>query len=345
MSGVWALLPAGTRRRHYKKYTRIMDVTVTPQMAAALKSFGGVPVQGILRDQLALPAGQAVTARVHLYEALAGSTLPDIAMHEKSVRGLGSSRRESWSLIHPLTPEAASILFKEPGLGRQVDPRFLADRNHITVGQRFYYLEIAGARPRLIASGAARRAARVSQTSLVIDFPKSTVRIFLFFSEAEAQALSAQLRGRAPIGTLLTTLKAGLDARLQALLSGVPTRSVRIIHEAVPAEHFSSPIVGAAVRLVGRPLRGLLIRWVLEALRRELEQRSEQFAAQFTRAAAAEADGVTVTIEFRQPSFMAPLRGLLSRRALQVSPIPSGGLFRQAVGDFAITIHPGFVRS
>jgi ABC-type transport system substrate-binding protein len=135
------------------------------------------------------------------------------------------------------------------------------------------------------------------------------------------------------------------DSINKALLSGVPTRSVRIIHEAVPAEHFSSPIVGAAVRLVARPLRGLLIRWVLEALRRELEQRSEQFAAHFTRAAAAEADGVTVAIEFRQPSFMAPLRGLLSRRTLQVPPVAAGGLFRQAVGDFAITIHPGFVRS
>jgi hypothetical protein len=345
-SGAWVPLPAATKSKHYKKYTRVLDVMVTPQMAATLKSFGDTPVQAILRDQLSLPAGKPVGARAHLYESVAGSTLPDIAMHEKSVRGLGSSRREAWSLIHPLTPEAAGILFKEPGLGRQVDPKFLADRNRITVGQRFYFLELAGARPRLVAGPRGmRRTARVSQTNLTLDFPKGELRISLYFSEAHAQALSTQLRARAPVGTILTALKTGISRRLGTLLSGVPTRSVRIIHEAVPVEQFRSPVIGGALKLIGRPLSGVLIKWLLEALKRELEQRADQFAGQFTRAAAADADGVTVAIVFRQPSFMAPLRKLLAGGSALAAATMGASFLRQAMGEYALVIHPGFVRS
>ncbi len=345
-SGAWVLLPGGTRRKHYKKYTRVLEVTVSPQMAAALKSFGGTSVQAILRDKLSLPADRPVAARVHLYEAVAGSTLPDIAMHEKSVRGLGSSRREAWSLIHPLTPDAAGTLLKEPGLGRAVDPKFLADRNQITVGQRFYFLEIPGSRPRLVAGPrGGRRSARVTQTNITLDFPKGELRVFLFYAEADAQSLSASLRARTPAGAILTALKARLDARLQDMLSGVPTRRVRVVHEAVPTEQFRSPVIGAGLKLVGRPLGRVVLRWVLEVLTRELEQRGEQFVGQFTRAAAAEADGVTVALVFRQPSFLAPLRRLLRGGSPADAAALSASLLRQAVGEFGLTIHAGFIRS
>jgi hypothetical protein len=345
-SGAWVLLPGGTRRKHYKKYTRVFDLSVTPQMASALMSFGGRSVQAILRHKLSLPADRPVAARLHLYEAVAGSTLPDIAMHEKNVRGLGSSRREAWSLIHPLTPEAAGILLKEPGLGRAVDPKFLTDRTHITVGQRFYFLEIPGSRPRLVTGPrGGRRTARVTQTNVTLDFPKGELRVFLFYAEADAQSLSALLRARSPAGVILSALMAGLHARLAAMLSGVPTPAVRVVHEAVPTEQFRSPVIGAGLRLVGRPLGGVVLRWVLETLRRELEQRADQFAGQFTRAAAAEADGATIALVFRQPSFLPPLRRLLGRGLPAAAAALDGSLLRQAVGEYGLTIHAGFVRT
>ena len=344
-SGAWVALPGGNRK-HYKKYTRVIDVTVTPQMAAALKSFGGQTVQAVIRDKLGLPADSPVAARVHLYEALAGSTLPDIAMHEKGVRGLGSARREAWSLIHPLTPEAAGILLKEPGLGRPVDPKFLADRTQVSVGQRFYYLEIPGSRPRLVARPqGGRRAARVTQTNLTLDFPKGELRVFLFYAEADAQSLAQKLRARTPAGALLAALKTGLHARLGGMLTGVPTRAVRVIHEAVPTEQFRSPIIGAGIKLVGRPLGHVVLRWVLEALQRELEQRGDQFTGQFARAASDEADGVTIRIGFRQPSFLPPLRRLLRGGSPADAAGMSGSLSRQALGEYTLTIHPGFVRT
>jgi len=286
-----------------------------------------------------------VTVRLHLYEAMPGSTLPDIAMHEKGVRGLGTSRREAWSLIHPLTPEAASILLKEPGLGRQVDPRFLADRNVVTVGQRFYYLEMREAAARTVAGPrGSRRSPRVAQTRIAFDFPKGELRAFLFFSEAEAQAISTQFRARAPISTVIAALKAGLENRLSTIFSGQPTRALRIVHEATPIEQFRSPVIGGALKLLGRPLAGVLLRWVLAALRREFEQRRDQFQAQFIRAAAAETDGVTLVIVFQRPPFFEQLRQLFSGKPLL--PVASArigaALKGQASSEYTLAIKAGY---
>ena len=46
-----------------------------------------------------------------------------------------------------VTPQAASILIpKNVGLARSYHSRFLEKRTRIAVGQRFYYLEVPGAR-------------------------------------------------------------------------------------------------------------------------------------------------------------------------------------------------------
>lgn len=344
-SGAWIPLPGGTRRKHYKKYTRVFDVTLTAQVAAALKSFGGTPVLAVLRHRLSLPIDRPVATRVHLYESMAGSTLPDIAMHEKNVHGLGSSRREAWSLLHPLTPEAAGVLLKEPGLGRAVDPKFLADRTHIAVGQRLYFLEFPGVRmPSVADPRTGRRQPRITQTNVTLDFPKGELRVFLFYAEADAQSLSTLLRTRGHASVILTALKAGLDTRLTAMLSGVPNRAMRVIHEAVPTEQFGSPVTGAGLKLAGRPIGGILLRWVLEALNRELEQRRDQFSGQFTRAATAEADGVTLALVFRRPSFLVPLRRLLGGDLIAAAAL-RGSLAGQAMSEYGLTVHAGFVRT
>ncbi|HMG17376.1 MAG TPA: hypothetical protein VK573_01525, partial [Gemmatimonadales bacterium] len=345
VSGAWVALPVQNKRKHYKKYSRVLDVSLTGQMAAALKSFGGVPVQAVLRDQLGLAPNGPISVRVHLYEAVPGASLPDIAMHEKNVRGLGSSRREAWSLIHPLTPEAAGILLNEPGLGRQVDPKFLADRNVVTVGQRLYYLETRAARPRMIVGArGASRSPRIAKTKVAFDFPKGELRVLLFYSEAQAQAIATQLRGRAPASMTIAALKSGLDPTLATLFSGVPTRAVRIVHEAAPIENFQSPVIGGVLRVVGRPLAGLTLRWVLETFKRELAQRREQLAAQFTRAAASEADGVTVVIVFQRPSFFQQLRAVFSGKSALPAAALGAALLRQAIGEYGLSIYPGYPR-
>jgi len=345
VSGAWVPLPSANRRKHYKKYSRVLDVALTGQMAAALKTFGGVPLQAVLRDQLGLAPNGPISVRVHLYEAVPGASLPDIAMHEKNVRGLGSSRREAWSLIHPLTPEAAGILLNEPGLGRQVDPKFLADRNVVTVGQRFYYIETPTARPRTIVGvRGGSRSPQIAKTKVAFDFPKGELRVLMFFSESQAQAIATQLRGRAPASIVIAALKSGVDSSLATLFSGAPTRRLRVIHEAAPIENFHSPVIGGALKVVGRSLTGLTLRWVLQTLKRELDQRRDQFAAQFTRAAASEADGVTVVIVFQRPSFFQQLRAVFSGKSAVPAAALGAALMRQAIGEYTLSIHPGYPR-
>jgi hypothetical protein len=82
----------------------------------------------------------------------------------------------------------------------------------------------------------------------------------------------------------------------------------------------------------------------LETFKRELEQRIDQFAGQFTRAAAAETDGVTVVIVFRQPSFLGPLRRLLRGGSPLDAATLASALVRQAISEYGLTIHPGYVR-
>ena len=137
-----------------------------------------------------------------------------MAIAEKTVSQLSNFHRREGVVAHPSPdPEAAGILLKEPGLGRAADPKFLADRNHITVGQRFYFLEIPGHRPRLVAGPrGGRRTAPVTQTNVTLDFPKGELRVFLFYAEADAQSLSALLRAHSPAGVILSALKAGLRA-------------------------------------------------------------------------------------------------------------------------------------
>src|SRR5439155_25820550 len=194
-------------------------------------------------------------------------------------------------------------------------------------------------------SRGARRWPRVGQTRVAFDFPKGELRALLFYSEAEAQALATRFRARAPIGAVLVALKAGLESRLATIFSGAPTPALRVVHEATPIEQFRSPVIGGVVKLIGRPLGTLLLKWLLEALRRELEQRRDQFAAEFTRAAASEADGVTVVVVFRRPSFFEHLRQVFSGKASLLAAKVSAVLQQQAFGEYALAIRPGYVWS
>lgn len=337
--GAWQMLPAQSSAKHYKKYTRVEEVLVSPQVAAAVRSFGGTPVGAFFRDQLKLPVDQAVRARIHLYEAIPGTTLSLISLHEK-VAGLGSKDRAAWSQIHPLTPEAAGLLLKEPGLGKPVLGRFLVDRNLVDVGQRFYFLEILG-------GGVPTRTgppARTSQTAVVLDFPRTELRVFLYYSETEAQEIAQHLRRRAHTATVLGALRAGLDVRLSTILSGEPTRQLRVIHEAVAQEGLlPAAAVAAVMRVVGPVLARLVLRWLIEALSRQVEKRYDEFAAQFTSAADAALDGVTLALTFKGLPFLTSLRQMITM-AKPPSLADVARMLTQGFGDVEFQLRPGYTR-
>jgi hypothetical protein len=338
-SGVWELLPRGSATKLYKKYSRVLEVTLTPQLAEGVKSFGDTTLGSILRDQLGVLPQATVRARIHLYELIAGTTVGSIAKGEKGVRGLGHAGRGAWSMLHPLTPEAAGALLKEPALGKAAEPRFLADRNVLEVGQRLYYLELPerSERPRSKAS-----LQRTGSTKVVVDVPGGTIRIRHYFSEAQAQALSMAFRKRAPLAAVLGMLRSGLESRLARLFSGSPTRALRIVHEAVPAESLLPSGVALLMKAAGRPVTEALTKWVLDALTRELRERYDALAGDVARAADADSDGVTLVISFARPPFLGGLRELLGGNLAALGRVKQA--LRQPTPEYSLSVRAGYAR-
>ena len=76
--GVWVARP----RPRYKKYSRVYEVTITPQVANQVRSFGATTLAAFLRARgVRLP----VAAKVHLYESIPGD-------HAQPDRGAGTAR-------------------------------------------------------------------------------------------------------------------------------------------------------------------------------------------------------------------------------------------------------------
>jgi hypothetical protein len=349
MSGQWMDMPLTSATKTYRKYSRVPEVTVTPQKAAELVSFGAAPLAAILRDQLGLPEGAVVRAKVHLYEAKPGTTLSLIALNERGVRGLGHARRDGWSLIHPLTRAAAGLLLGEPGLGVDVDARFLADGNLIEIGQRFYYLEIADAQPRIPWSGRGlaneatgatsdHRLAHTSQASFVVDTTRGEIRVALFYSEKDAQSLAARLRKRTASAVVLAAMRRLHRMQLHTALAR-PGRGARIVQDAIQNER--SPAVGTwrAIRQLGDPLHRLLADWLLDATHKELEERYDQLAQRFAAAADATDDGVTLLVAFDASSSLEPIRKAFQSPGQATAASLQG---RRPLGA-TIDVKPGFV--
>jgi hypothetical protein len=266
LRATWVGLPAGAPRRYYKKYTHVFDVEVTAQAADSIRTFRGVKLAAFLKDQLGVTP--PVRAKVHLYQAIAGTTLRRIARLERSVPGLGSPRTGT-DQFHPLTAQAAGVLLGQPKLGRDVPGRFGASRRAVAVGQRFYYLEIAGARPILVGAGGRARLRRMSHVHLAADLPKDEYRASIYLSEAQAQEVAGRVR--------LRDLPAALMLARRAYASAV------------------APAV-RDVRDVPEPLRRRLARQVDPMIARAFADHFKEGSAEFLAATENAEDGVTVFV-------------------------------------------------
>ena len=345
-SGAWVLMPVNGKHQRYKKYTRIIDINLTPQMAQWVKSFGGVSLATILRDRYGISSGTVANIRLHLYEAIRGTTLSHIAFHEKGLAGLGQAGRSAWTLLHPLTPCGAGLLFQEPGLGSDMPDRFIANRNNISVGQRFYFVEVPSVTPRPLPRIQTRSGVstggRQSQTRLMLHFPDNQIRLFIYYSDADAQNLKNALQKKS-LGAIPALLTPGLDVSLRTIFSGNAPKQLQVIHEAVPTQQGLPDTVYKIFRLIGGKICDLLIDWVLKAIRSKLEKEFDRFVEQFRRAADDPADGVTLAIIFKGPSFFEKLRKFISGQQSVFSSLL--GLFsvRNMFGDVMVELKPGFV--
>lgn len=282
--GTWVSMPLRRGRKYYKKYSRVFEVDITPQIAQALKLRVSTPAH----------------ARVHLYQATFGTSYGRVARLEGGVHGLGRHVRGAWRLFHPLTVAAAGTLLGEPRLGR--DHHRTRGRHRIPVGHRFYYLEI----PTVRASEAEVSAARASEVNVTLDFPKDEFRIYAYLSEADAQDVAARLRRR-DVTAAFVAVKRVYEAGLTAALTGDIRRHVRILSEDLPQEQLFGGLFHRLADEVKRVLARKVAAWVGRAVADYLQARAGELIA----ATEDPADGVTVVVTIVNPPGAPLVRKLL----------------------------------
>ncbi|GAB4099274.1 hypothetical protein [Sinomonas halotolerans] len=268
----------------FRRYTRIPEVEVTPQVAEAVRTFGGATLAAALRSAgFQLP----LRARVHIYEAVTGTTLPRIAARDRGPARSGGGPRRAWRRMHPLTPQAAGLLLREPRLGVAAPAAFLQSRGRVAAGQRFYVLEPLGAAA--AARPLAGAAARPSQPRVVVDLPQARIDVVVHLADADAQGIAAAVRQGAGTPALLQAL----SRAFRGLDFSRPGRGVVLRREAVEGEELSpAGIVGQVAPSVLGALRRRVRQWYLAQLAQWARTRAEEFAR-----AAAQGRGVTVRVE------------------------------------------------
>jgi hypothetical protein len=294
--GVWVGMPRHGPRK-YLKYSRVVDVVVSPEAAAAIRIRGGRMLATFLRDRLGRDG--PVRARLHLFQAVPGTREGRIARAERrstpgAATPAGTAAAEQLAgaagpepgELHPLTTQAAALLAGESGLGRDVSDEYLDEYAPLAVGQRLYYLEVPGGRPPVTGrtrSGRTERP-RMSGATAAVDPQRGQLTVAVYLGEARAQSVAVRLRRKEPLGATLTAIR-------------------RV--------YGSTPLVPPIVR-----------RWVRLALAEHLPKQRDAFLA----AAAAPEDGLTLLLRMTKPPGLAALAAALRDAGSARSSAPIRGL-------------------
>jgi hypothetical protein len=217
--------------------------------------------------------------------------------------------RHARRVFHPLSVAAAGTLLHEPGLGRDLPPAAGRRRHRIRVGKRFYYLEIAGARPVRPAGAtlAARAAAgRSSEVNVTLDFPKDEFRVFAYLSEADAQDVATKLRRRDVTAAIIAAKKI-YEAGLATAFSGEIARHVKILSEDLPQEQLFGGLLGGVTDRVKELLAKRVGGWISTAFADYVQARGAELVA----ATEDPADGVTLVATIVNPPGAPLVRKLL----------------------------------
>lgn len=331
-AGSWIQMPRSGPAHFYKKYTRVFDVTIDPQAAQSVTIFRGLPLANFLRDKYGLDITRPIQAKVHLYEATSTTRLSRISKFE-NLPGLNNKQPRAWVQLNPLTKEAASLLLKEPGLGKDIAPADVATRFKVAPGQRFYFLEIPGARLRIppVSHSKYKRVEQEQSAAIesrsgdvqgVINFVKSEITLNYYFSEEDAKSVTERLNRNDSLGVALT-IRHSLKNVLQQMLQKNISTKVKIIHEAIPElyleqydglqEQFSFSDLG---KLAGKGIITRLVQQLVEKISKvaydALGAYFKARAAEFREAQAQPQDGVTIKIKWTNVKGMSAIRALIN---------------------------------
>lgn len=329
VTGAWVAMPSQQKRKYYRKYSRIFDIEITPQIASQVKIFGGATLGDFLQDVLLLPSGRPVKAKVHLYELTLGSRLVDISLREKNVPGLGSGNWKTWSQIHPLTPEAATALLKEPGLAKQVDPIYLAGPYLTGIGQRFYYLHIPGLIPhRRVVPTCTNR------SNVTVNLGGARIVVRLQFSERTAQEIAQALRRGDIAGawriakTLDNSIREQIRNRNVGFnIIGFELEAYTGVSEEVPA------LVAKGIGWLLEKIADKLFNLLWEAIANYFKSTAQEFI----RAAEDPADGIVVYVAFVNLPGLTAIRNFRAGGVMNVL-FPT---LDQSIPRPSISIHAG----
>jgi hypothetical protein len=368
-SAVWVLKPRKKRKHLYKKYTRVFTVTIDPNSAKEITTWRDLPLANFLKDKLSLDPSKPIQAKVHLFQAIHGTRLSDISAHEH-VMNIGGKQPRAWVQLLPLTKKTASLLLKEPGLGVDVADEFTKKRTHISKGQRFYFLEISGARLRVPPidhrNHRHQQAGGQEQTmpgqsadvQAVINFVKSEILINYFFSEEEAKSVVEKLNKNDYTG-VAQTISQSVKTILNGMLSKNVTDKVKIIHESFPelflenyapeGEEFSfgdvAKTAGKWALNAGKGLLTDIIKKLVEKISGSAYQEVLGYfkarANEFKQAQAEPQDGVTIQISWKNIPGMSAIGTVINAVKGNLSIGNLGDLSLPSLPKPEITISAG----
>ncbi|MDX1501514.1 MAG: hypothetical protein R3325_04060 [Thermoanaerobaculia bacterium] len=331
-TGAWILQPLRGPKL-YKKYTQVFRRRLSPQTLRALSTWNGRSVAGLLKEHLAAAPGEEIDARVHLYEALPGTLLPEIADLESSLPGMAAGGCRNCSTLHPLTRRAAAALTGQPGLARPVARRYRTSPRMTLPGQRFFFLELpAGSTP----PAADPREARCSLLKLRLDLAASRVALRLYLGETRAQEIAALLRSRTP-GAAAAAVAGLFRKPLAGVLEGDAYGRARIVSGAVSPPLAPGPLLRDLTPSLRESLRSRLLDQLVAGLAAYFRTRAREFldAVEDPR------PGVTLTLRATDPALLAPLRAALEPGAAHRN---GGGTSGEPVEPPTVTSVPGYHR-
>ncbi|HTE25242.1 hypothetical protein [Flavitalea sp.] len=329
---VWVAMPRDTPAKFYKKFTHIYDINIDAQTANTVTTFRSLPLANFLRDKYGLDTSKPIKAKVHLYEITRGR-LSMIARFEK-LPGLNAKQPKAWIQLLPLTTQAASLLLKEPALGKDVEAKTVSTRLKTSPGQRFYYLEIEGARLRIPPVNRAKHKhkdnehpntkieSRSADIQGVINFVKSEIRLNYYFSEEDAKALVEKLNKNDFLGGAIAIRQSIKHVLNGILIKNISTK-VKLVHESIPelylenysdaTEHFSpAALIG---KIAGKQVISKLVEKIIEKIAGSAYDSVAAFfkarATEFKEAQAQPQDGVTIKLGWKNVTGMSTIRTVI----------------------------------
>lgn len=286
--GVWLMMPRGGPAYRYKKYSRVLPVTITRPLAARV-----VLAEGDTLQERLLDAGVSrfpVEGEMHLYEAITGTELGHIAAYERD--DVAESVADATTEFEELTA-TSPLPIALPG-ARAVPRRpTAAPGGRPQPGTRWYRLRVRGVRLRRRP----RFAVRLDLTA-----PTPQARIHLPVAERDAHTIARQLQRRRHVQVVAAfrrilgpPLRTAMGARLERMLTrralSVPT--------------------GAGAQLANRLADGAL---------KAIADRLPAAAAELERAAKDPAPGLTVTVAFAFSSREAIVAGEAVNQMVTIRP-------------------------